>query len=429
MALVIRYRCHACGAHVDTSGGAAWLRCSYCQALVGYDWQAWLESPGYAAWLKNAAALAPQWADYQKDLDAAAQAARKGKPEKAQEHLRAAVARQMTLTPHTYPPEVHTDAAYRERYLRFEAGARLQSLTDKALGELDAELRAVCGKLDYRDPMPTLEKAMALVRKQTARLASLPGAEDPDGMPPDARTRVVLSLFVSAYLPMLTAAQRLTALRNVHGANNVLEAGASTTDEVGWYLDWQCPRCGLASLQPRTALELCCPGCMHRRPFSRDVLGLAAVTVRCGSCGNAVALAAGENEAACGSCGARTRRILRTGAVEQAFARDIIRETAAQHGIVPDALPAEGVEGFPVTEENRMELRLTGLARQANWYARLVQTPRYVELVRRSLPDLSDSARAKHLQRVAELSASEGGDETARKLLAETRAQLLGAGH
>lgn len=425
MALVIRYRCHACGAHVDTPGNVAWLRCGYCRALVGYDWQAWFESPDYGAWLKRQAANVSAWADYQKDVDAAAQAARKGRQEKAEAHLRAAVARQMTLTPHTWPPEVHRDEAYRERYLRFETWARLQSYVDPTMGELDAELQTVCRGLDYRNPMPTLEKALVLLRKQLARLASLPGAEDPDGMPPAARTRVVLSLFVNAYLPMLTREQRLKALRDVHGVNNVLEAGAPATDEVGWFVDWRCPRCGLASLQARSALELCCPGCYHRRPFSSEVLGLAAVSVRCGSCGATVALAAGEQEAACGSCGARTRRLLRTGAVEQEYTRQVIRDTTAQHGLTPESLPSEGVEGFPVTEDNRLELRLTGLARQAHWYARLVQVPRYVELVRRSFPDASDAERAARLTRVAELVASEGGDETSRTLLAETRAHLL----
>jgi DNA-directed RNA polymerase subunit RPC12/RpoP len=428
MALVIRYRCHACGAHLDTSGGVAWLRCGYCRALVGYDWQAWFESPDYGAWLKQQAANAGAWADYQKDVEAAAKAARKGRLEKAEEHLREAITRQMALTPHTWPPEVHRDKAYRERYLRFEAWARLQSYVDPSMMALDAELQTVCRALDYRNPMPTLEKALVLLRKQLARLAALPGAEDPDGMPPDARTRVVLSLFVNAYLPMLNREQRLKALRDVHGVNNVLEAGASTTDEVGWFIDWQCPRCGLASLQARSALELCCPGCYHRRPFSSEVLGLSAVSVRCGSCGATVALAAGAQEAACGSCGTRTRRILRTGAVEQDLARQAMRESAARHGLTPEALPAQGVEGFPVTEDNRLELRLTGLARQAHWYAKLVQVSRYVELVRRSLPELSDAERAARLARVEELSASEGGaDETSRKLLTEARAHLLTA--
>ncbi len=425
MALVIRYRCHACGAHLDTAGSTAWLRCSYCQALIGYDWQAWFESPEYAAWLKRSAQLASGFAGYQKDVEAAGAAARKGRTEKAEGLLREAVAKLMALTPQSYPPEVQRDAAYRERYVRFEAWARLQSLVDPAMKELDAELQTVCRGVDYRNPMPTLEKALVLLRKQTARLAALPGAEDPDGMPPDARTRVVLSVFVSAYLPMLSREQRLTALRSVHGTNNVLEAGDATTDEVGHFLDWQCPRCGLASLQARAALELTCPGCHHRRTATREVLGLSATSTRCGSCGNAVALAAGEVEAPCGSCGARVRRILRTGAVEQDFTRQIRDDLAAKHGLGAGPLPEEGIDGLPVTEENRQELLLTGLARQAQWYARLIQVPRYVELVRRSLPGLSDAQRAAWLEQVAQRSASEGGDDAARQLLAEARSRLL----
>jgi hypothetical protein len=57
-----------------------------------------------------------------------------------------------------------------------------------------------------------------------------------------------------------------------------------------------------------------------------------------------------------------------------------------------------------------------------------MQVSRYVELVRRSLPELSDAERSARLARVEELSASEGGaDETSRKLLTEARAHLLTA--
>ncbi|XXF79556.1 hypothetical protein P2318_07310 [Myxococcaceae bacterium GXIMD 01537] len=425
MALIIRYRCHACGAHLDTTGKTAWLRCSFCQALIGYDWQAWFESPEYGQWLREYPSMMSKWGDYQRLVVEAAQAFLEGRTEETEAIYRKSVALQMTLTPHTYPPEVATDRAYRARYVRFDAWARLQTLVDPVMAVLDTELQQVCRGVDYRDAMPTLEKAIAILRKQTARLTSLAGAEDPDGMPPDARTRVVLSLFVNAYLPMLSREQRLAALRSVHGVNNVLEAGETTTDELGWYVDWSCPHCELASLQGRSSLELTCPGCFHRRPFSQDVLGLKAITMRCGSCGAGVALAEGEMETACGSCGAKTRRIARTGAVEQDHSRRIRDEVAAKHGLDVDELPAAGVSGFPVTEENRLELRLTGLARQAHWFARLIQAPRYVELVRRSFPEASDAARAALIQRVAEQVASEGGGDEARQLLAETRTRLL----
>ncbi|PTL82586.1 hypothetical protein [Vitiosangium sp. GDMCC 1.1324] len=423
MALVIRYRCHACGAHVDSTGHAAWVRCGYCRALVGIDWQAWFESPAYAEWLRSYTALQPKFTALQQHRTQAEAAVRAGRLDEAERHLREVVTLQMEVTPQLFPPEVRTDAAYRERYIRYEAWSRLQTLEDPTLAALDAQMQAVSVSMDLKDPIPTAEKVLDIVRQHYDRLFTLPGFEDPDGMPPASRCRLSLTLIANAYLPLLSPEQRLTLLRSVHGANNVLETGKTASDEVGVYLEWTCPTCGLVSFQGRTATELTCVGCFYKRPFSADVLGLDEVSTRCGSCGHPVTLPEGTLELPCDVCGAQVRRIARTGAVEQTFSRDM----AARYGTGLPVLPDEGAPGLPVTESNRWELRLAGLARQASWYAKIVPLSRYVRLVRQSFPELTDAERAAMLERVGELKTFEGLSEDGRVRLAEARAKLLGA--
>jgi DNA-directed RNA polymerase subunit RPC12/RpoP len=421
MALVIRYRCHTCGAHVDSAGQVAWVRCGHCRALVGYDWQAWFESQEYAEWLRRYPALAPGFTDFQKEVEAARAAAHKGLLDEAERWLRQAVDRVMGLTPQLYPPEVQRDAAYRERYIRYDAWLRLQWILDPAIAALDTEIQAVSRGLDMRDPLPTLEKLLELMRQQLSRLSVLPGAEDPDGMPPASRSRVWLSCLVSAYMPMLTPEQRLSMLRSVHGVNNVREVEGASQDEVSLYFDWQCPRCQLFSLQGRGATAVFCPGCLCKAAVPAELTTLSALPARCGSCGHPVTISQGKMEVPCGICGAIVRRIARTGSVE----RDLTFEAISKSGHELPQLPEEGVPGVPVTPENRLELVLVGLARQANWYARLIQPSRYLDVVRRSLPELGDRARAAQLERVAQLSAAERGDEAARELLEQARALLL----
>ena len=422
MALLLRYRCHACGAHVESAGHAAWVRCGHCQALVGIDWQAWFESPAYAAWLRDYPALLPRFTALRERVEAATAHVHAGRLEQALPLLREAVALQMEATPQQFPPEVRTDAAYRERYVRYDAWVRLWMLADARLVALNAELVAVCGAMNLSDPLPTLERVLEVLNLLYARLFELPDFEDPDGMPPASRRQLTLTLTVSAWLPLLAPAQRLAVLRRVHGVNNVRETQATASDELGVYLEWTCPHCALVSLQARTATELICVGCYFKRPFSAEVLGLEALDGRCGHCGHAVPLPAGALERACESCGALVRRLARTGAVEQRFSRDV----RARYEPTPTELPEHGVAGPVLPGVSRQQQCLAGLGRQASWYATLVPLERYLDVVRRSLPGMSDAERAVLLERVDTLPHFEGLSDPGRERLARTRERLRG---
>lgn len=420
MALLLRYRCHACGAHVESQGHAAWVRCGYCQALVGVDWQAWFESPAYAAWLRGYPAMMPKFTAQQRHVEAATAHVREGRLEEARVHLRQAVDLQMEVTPQQFPLEVRTDAAYRERYVRYDAWVRLQGLVDAPLAALLTEMLTVSSSMDPRDPLPTVEKVLEVLRRFYDRLFCLPGYEDPDGMPPASRCQLTLSLTANAWLPMLSPEQRLALLRRVHGENNVREISAS--DDLGIYLEWTCPHCGLVSLQGRTATELVCVGCFFKRPLTADMLGLQEVSTRCGSCGHAVVLSAGTLERACDACGALVRRLARTGHVEQHWRRELMTRT----GSSAPPLPEEGVPPPTLPGVSRQEQCLTGLGRQASWYATLIPLSRYVSLVRRSLPGLTDAERAALLERVATVPYFEGLSDAGRARIEEARARLRG---
>ena len=420
MALLLRYRCHACGAHVESTGHAAWVRCGYCRALVGIDWQAWFESTAYAQWLRAYPSMVPKFTALQRHVETATAHVRAERLEEARHELRHAVDLQMEVTPQLFPPEVRTDAAYRERYVRYDSWVRLQVLVDAPLAALNTEMMTVSSTTDPRDPLPAVLRVLEVLRRFYDRLFSLPGYEDPDGMPPASRRQLSLSLTAHAWLPMLSPEQRLTLLRHVHGANHVLETHPSGSDDLGIYVEWMCPHCGLVSLQGRTATELICVGCYAKRPFPAELLG-SEVSTRCGGCGHPVTLPKGVLERPCAACGALVRRLARTGAVEKQYTRDMM----AMAGASPPPLPEEGTPGALLPGVSRQQQCLAGLGRQASWYATLIPLTRYLALVRRSLPEMTDAERAALLAQVPTVPFFEGLSDPGRARLEEARAWLL----
>ena len=387
MAILVRYRCHRCGAVREATGGAAWVRCLHCRSLVGFDWPALLESREYKDWLARASQAASAGLRYQQTSAEAAQAIAAGRRAEGEALYRAACEIQLEMTPYVFPPEATTDAGYRERLMRFNAFALVQNMVDPELAGLWGRIQAALSRMDLRDPLPALEEGIELFRAQARRLASLGGPEDPDGLPPEERLRVTLGLFAGAYLHLLRPEQQLPVLQRIHGAGNVQQVGAPS-DDLGMYLVWSCPSCGLASFQHRSVGELTCPGCYFRRPFRAPDLRLGPVQATCGGCGALVQLGSDQLEASCGFCKAAVRRAAATG--------DAVR--AQKHALTLERLPDEGCAGFPVTDANRDQLVLDGLGRQAEWYATLVSPEAYAEVVRRTFPSLTDAERAGKLE-------------------------------
>ncbi len=416
MAIVVRYECHGCGAPAQPRG-TAWVRCDHCQILVGFDWQGFLDSPAYAALLRNSASQLGRWNEYTALMAEAARAAGAGRDEEALALYTRLGEMILELTPHAFPDQARTDPACRRRHLEFFAFQQLMNVRDPVCASLQGRLTGLLQNMKLTEPLEVLLPAAEIFEQQIVRLGRIPGAPlDPDGMPAHQRTKATLSVFLGGYLHLLDDAARLSLLRRIHGSSNVRIVGAGEDDGLGLYLDWTCPRCSLASMQARTVTEYTCPGCFCRRPVRSGRAQLESVELACPTCGARVTVGEGQSEALCGYCKIAVRRLARTGDVERTFAEEI----RARYGGEP--LPPAGVDGLAVTPDNRAELVLIGLARQAVWYANLVNGERFAKVVRASLPD--EQTRALGLDRVLELALGEGGGQASEKLLGDTASAL-----
>lgn len=403
MAIVIQHRCHACGAPCQ-GGREVWVRCPFCGALLAYDLSAWFESEEYARFLRLGAAAITRWDEHGRLMAAARRAGLAGDRAGYRRLMREACALQLELTPHVVPPEAQQPGAYREAQLDWLVWWQERQDLDPELAALTAEMQRALAAVDYRDPLPTLERAAELLgRQQRLALERGDAPPDPDGMPPDARERLSLASMASGYYPVLDRPGRLALLRAVYGADNVREVGPPI-DEMGLFVPWTCPRCGLVSLQARSALELTCTACFHQRPRGEDD-ELPAIETRCAECGADVSMPAGARETRCPFCHGVVWRMVRSFDVERRFALDIVQ----QHGGAP-----RGQEGLPLDAGNHRSLVLEGLVRQACWYWRFLSPARLLQMVETSLPG-DDTARA--LREVIALARSGGQDPEGLRLL------------
>lgn len=383
MKVAIRYACHACGEGSESAGDAVWVRCPGCGTVLGFDWLALHTSQAHQQWLmdeaRRAAAEGNQHSDeYVQCLTRADEAAAAGDMDACRAHLARASELAVRSFPYLYPPEIATDAAYRQRHVARGAWVLQQQRMDPALAEVTHTLADLAGRLRVEDPMPVLMRMAEVVERQARRvdeLAAAPDAgapEDPDGRPAAARLRMMLVFALGGYLPFLSPEHRVTVLERIHGKDQVSADMDPGEVELPSYLDWQCPACPMLSMQPRAATVALCPACGYRLP-------------------------------------------LRTGA---------------------SAELVEGVPGVRVTDENRMELVVAGLGRTANVFGRMIGPRRLARLVRGSLPRGADAGDAavpdqalgqvyeQVLADVLAFSRRDGGDDVAAALIEQTRALL-----
>ncbi|MFZ5444228.1 MAG: hypothetical protein ACOZQL_29800 [Myxococcota bacterium] len=421
MSVVVRYVCHQCGAAREGGGGEGWVRCQHCQALIAFDWQAWLGSEAYARYLRVSAKpeTLAAWQRYQQHDAAAAEAVRRGDEPGARREQRRAVELLVSLMPSLYPPELQTDAAYRERYLSWLTWSLQAQKADRELADVQVELLARMQKIDWRDPLPTLDAAQALMKRQVDRLLALDPPEDPDGMPPAARLEAMLTQFLGGYAQLMSPEQVRALLERIHGRGNVHEQGDGVAS-LGLYREWRCSACGLVSLQATMVHELTCPACVFRVPRG-DEQALPRFELTCGRCGAAVVLEAGERERSCAHCDTWVRRVDRTGEVERQFMREVMNETSRRVGVELAPLPVTGVPGLPVTGANRRALQLTGLARQAAMYGALIPAKRWLALVTSTLPDVEPRQALAEIRRAVN---EEGANATALQVLADAERLL-----
>jgi hypothetical protein len=388
MSIVVHHRCHHCGAARGGAGSSGWVRCQHCDVVIGFDFQAWLSSPRYAAFLRQAAHpdVLARWAVFEGHRTRAIAQGAAGQAE-----MEAAAEVLFELTPVVAPDEVATNGAYRAAWRRFLGFTLLQQALDPTLARLFAELQRDFASFDYRHPLPHLERATANLERQHERLAELSPPEDPDGMPWPLRAKVARSQFLSAYLHLLSGEDQRVVLERLYGREALVEhlAEGGPADVLGLYLDWRCPACGLASLQVRMVSEYTCPGCMFRKPVGAQELSLPRLSIECGRCGAPLVLEAGERERACAHCQTWVRRLDRTGDVERDFSNEVKARVAVQHGLTLEVLPVDGQPGLPVTPQTRRSLQVVGLTRIAAWYGAMVPARRVRACIERTLGPVS----------------------------------------
>lgn len=396
MSFVIHYRCHHCGAAREGGGPSGWIRCQHCDVIIGFDFQAWLGSAAYAAYLREAAnpRTLERWNEYQACFSEAVRQGRDGlvAMERAAELM-------LELSPVTAPPESLADPQSRARWRRYLAFFLLMQQLDVELSRLSAEVTRTLSAIDYARPMQTLEAVLPLLERQGERLLQLDPPDDPDGLPWPVRQRVWQSQFLTAWVQLLSPDEQRAVMRRLGGVEEAI--GAADPDErhgLGLFVDFECPACGLHSLQARTATESTCPGCMFQKPNTLTEASLPELRLACPRCRAPLTLARGERDRACAFCQTLVRRLDRTGEVERDFANAVKADVAARHGLTLEALPPEGKAGLPVSPETRRSLQLTGLARIAAWYGALVPPSRIRTLAQRTFgpitPTLIDELTA-----------------------------------
>lgn len=389
MAIRITLKCEHCGAPAK---GDTWIECTSCGTWCGFDFTRWLDSDQWLEFTRRAmqdpTAYQQRWARYEAALNAAADLAREGKMEAALAKAAAEADWQMGEIPSHVPPRVLGDAELRKRYARWIGFELLQHRLGGRLSEFYAKLNEATKALGFggnENPMPAVEAMLAALREIHFERKALGGPPDPEGLSDDARLRIASSQLLSAYVRLIPVEHQPAVLRLIYGEGSVETDGAASHD-YSLYFDWECPKCGLFSLQAHGVELTTCPGCFCSRRFNIEALKLSALAHPCPSCGARVEFAQGQIDATCGYCTTMQRRFAATGAAQRLFTREVRQQVAARHGLPMD-LPEQ--DGLEVTPANREQRQAEGLARMAQWFHMFTTPARLHGLARASAIDAS----------------------------------------
>jgi hypothetical protein len=235
------------------------------------------------------------------------------------------------------------------------------------------------------NPMPAIEGMLGALREIQRARRELGSPPDPEGLSEDARLRIASSQLLSAYVRLISPEHQLRILRMIYGEGSVQAQGAASHD-YSLYFDWECPLCGLFSLQGTGTELMTCPGCFCSRRFNIDALKLDALAQPCPSCGARVEFAQGATDARCEFCTTEQRRFAATGSAQRQLSREVRQQVAAQHGM-PMELPES--EGLGVTPQTRTQRQAEGVARMAQWYHMFITPARLFGLARSGSVDVS----------------------------------------
>jgi DNA-directed RNA polymerase subunit RPC12/RpoP len=397
VAWLVRYKCHQCSAFREPGSESGWVRCHHCDALIAFDWQAWLASPAYRQYLSDSlnGKSTHQWALYQRALNEADAFYARSEISSASQKYRQAVGLMFDLLPGISPIEAHTNHAYRDRIVEYSAFLCMQR-THASVQKLNDEMLRLLKEIDYRNPLPTVLSCLDLLKQQLILAYDIGLPTDPDNMPLGARQRVIQSQFAGGYAQMMSAENQFELLQLVYGRDAVTRVDDAIQDDgLGMFREWTCPTCSLCSIQSRHVHEFTCLGCFFRIPTVDDFL--PRIQTVCGNCAASIVLENGQIEQACTHCNSWVRRVRHDRSNELDFSNEVMRHFRAAvllktgQRITFEPLPTEGKIGIEVTAKNRESIKLQGFVRLVVAYQSFVPTATFKRLLQRSFSVSSPS--------------------------------------
>lgn len=258
MAIRLTLRCERCGAPSVSEG--AWVLCKSCGTWCGFDFTVWLDSDQWTEFNRRAMTdpegYMRRFERHGQALDQAAAQARGSSPgQPAFEAALDAAAREadwlMAEMPSYVPPRVLADRELRRRYARWIGFDLLHARLGGRVSALYARLNQATAALGFganENPMEAVKAMLAVLRELAQARQELGSPPDPEGLSFEARLRIASSQMLSAYLRLIAPEHQGPVLEMIYGPGSVEVVGPAGHD-YSLYFDWECPRCGLFSLQ------------------------------------------------------------------------------------------------------------------------------------------------------------------------------------
>jgi len=300
---VKRATCTRCGAPKSLPSITAYLYCDKCGALVDYDFR--LANQGTNAGLTNTV-----YDQLARPYDASMAQAVAANDQEAYRSIMLWIFQEwISRCPDAVSPRARTDAAFRDRMIRYCAESAVCKAFEPHQQELEAQTNALIATFE-RVPTPggawmvwgdafwqvaDLWKRQMDLAYQSMTTHGVT-ALDPDEPPPGVALKMEYSTFCQAWLPHLTPADGARLLERYGLTDDYIEAPVQPTEHHS------CGGCGAALVTVVGARVVVCESCGQR-------IEVAAGAVPCRQCGAPLDYPEGKTRLTCPYCRSATARV------------------------------------------------------------------------------------------------------------------------
>ena len=299
---VKRVSCTRCGAPKTLPSATAYLYCDYCGALVDYDFR--IANADTNAGLTNTV-FQRLMTGVQAQM---AQARARGDRDACRQLYHQVYAQWLQECPLAASPRARSDAAFREKFIAYQAECAVTKDFDPQQAPLDAQMAALTSRLQ-RLPTPggtwlvagsfgpyaeTFKRQMELAYALFHQTGV--DALDPDQPPPGVALHMEFSSFCQAWLPHLSPAdgERLLALYGLKAQYDQVRPQPTNVQ--------QCGACGSRLHTLAGARQVVCEARGH-------TLDISAGAVPCRKCGAQLSFPVAVRQVVCPYCQTETRRV------------------------------------------------------------------------------------------------------------------------